>query len=93
MSKYRLTFELVGPYKGSKFYSGSKPNCRPEDVPDEYWDKVDKEDNDPWQQYQKLKEWAETGEQLIRNVKLYAAPDQEWKEVSAQDTATKEESK
>jgi hypothetical protein len=40
-------------------------------VPDEFWVKTSRETDNPWQQYNTLKQWAETGTQLIRNVKLF----------------------
>ena len=82
---YRLQFEAVLPMgPGAKYYYGEKPICRPEEVTDEAaWVKSDKTvDYDPWEQYRNLKRWAETGEQLIRNVKLFEAGEPTWKEVT-----------
>ena len=80
---YKLEFEAV---MDPKFSSpdGKTPNCTAEQVPEEYWHKSEKETDDPWQQYNTLKEWQKTGYQLIRNVKLFemvTVP--EWKEVTA----------
>lgn len=85
MSKsYKLEFEVViSNGNGSRFYTGEKPNCKPSQVPDEFWSKVEKQDSDPFAQYHTLKKWAETGEELIRNVKLSEAINSSvWKEVN-----------
>ena len=69
---YKLEFEVVPAVgKGSQFYYGDNPVCNPEFVPDEFWVKTSRETDNPWQQYNTLKQWAETGTQLIRNVKLF----------------------
>ena len=82
MSKiYKLEFEAV---MEPKFYSpdGKIPNCTADQVPGEYWHKSEKETDNPWQQYNTLKQWQKTGEQLIRNVKLSEMTTiPEWKEV------------
>ena len=69
---YKIEFEVVPALgKGSRFYYGDDPICKPEFVPDEFWAKESRETDDPWDQYHNLRKWQETGEQLIRNVKLY----------------------
>lgn len=69
---YKLEFETVSPCgAGYKFYANDEPICKPDEVPDEYWSKVSRDTDNPWQQYQSLKKWVETGEQLIRNVNLW----------------------
>lgn len=82
---YKLRFEVVSAIGvGSQFYNGEEPNCKPADVPDEFWHVVEKFDTNLWDQYRNLKKWAETGEQLIRNVRLYVAPvpNAKWAEVA-----------
>lgn len=63
---------MVSPIgSGFQFYHGDNPNCRPKDVPGEFWKQISKETDNPWQQYNQLKAWAKSGDQLIRNVRLY----------------------
>lgn len=69
---YKLEFQVVSAlWPGNRFYSGDQPNCRPEEVPNEFWSTSSRETDCPWQQYNTLKEWAKTGEQLVRNVRLF----------------------
>lgn len=69
---YKLEFETVSPCgAGYKFYANDEPICKPDEVPEEYWSKVSRDTDNPWQQYQSLKKWVETGEQLIRNFNLW----------------------
>lgn len=72
MKIYKIQWEQVLPFReATKFYTGEEPNCKPQDVPEEFWHKTTREDSSPWQQYETLKLWAETGEQLIRKVQLF----------------------
>ena len=74
MSKYRIIFEVVSPIgSGAKYYDQfqRKPICKPEDVDEKDWHEVISNTDDPWDQYSNLKAWAESGEHLIRNVRLY----------------------
>ena len=77
---YKIEFEIVSPIgQGFRFYRNEQPICNASDVPDEYWTKTSRETDNPWQQYNQLRAWAKTGEQLIRNVCLFkAAKPQEW---------------
>lgn len=71
---HRVTFEVVSPFAaGGVFYRGDKPACRPEDVPDEFWTTTFREaDEDSIRgQAAVLASWAQTGEQLIRNVRMF----------------------
>lgn len=71
---YKLEFEVVSAIgRGVQYYRGEMPICKPVEVPDEFWSKVSKQTDNPWDQYNTLKKWAETGEQLIRNVRLLKA--------------------
>lgn len=83
MKIYRLEFEMVDALSCPQFYRGENPICKPQDVPDRFWHKVKTEGDNPFAQYNTLKRWAETGEQLIRNVKLFEgeASDIEWAEL------------
>lgn len=89
---YKLEFEVVSPIgKGFRFYAGEQPICRPEEVPDEYWTKTSRETDNPWQQYNQLKAWVKTGEQLIRNVNLFKAASQpEWTPVESSNVRLSE---
>jgi hypothetical protein len=79
--KYKLIFEAVLPMGlGAKYYYGERPVCKPQDVTDESaWAKTEKITDDPWDQYNTLKEWEASGEHLIRNVRLFETS-VEWKE-------------
>lgn len=87
--RYKTTWEMVSPFAaGGAFYRGDDPACRPEDVPDDWWHTTEVEHNgdaDRLDQYETLKGWAETGEQLIRNVQLWSMPVGEWAEVLTDD--------
>ena len=72
--KYKLSFEVVVPLgRGAKYYDDCQtgPICKPEQVGEEAWVKTENFTSDPWDQYNTLKEWEKSGEQLIRNVRLY----------------------
>ncbi len=71
--KYKLTFEVVpfGANTGKYYHNNGDSKVKPGDVPDQFWNAVEREDDDPWAQYTRLKLWAVTGEKLIRNVRLY----------------------
>lgn len=74
MSKYRITFEIVSPIgRGAKYYDAAqkKPICHPLEVAEEDWAKTESNTDDPWDQFNNLKDSAESGNSLIRNVKLY----------------------
>jgi hypothetical protein len=93
----RVSWEMVLPFAdGGRFYRGDDPACHPAQVPDEFWTKSSREvevnpsaerlGDDPagdglLDQAVTLRRWAETGEQLIRNVKLEQCPDPVWVEV------------
>ena len=82
---YKIQFEAVLPMgPGAKYYKGEKPACHPMKVPDEAWVQSEREADDPWQQYNTLKEWEASGEHFIRNVRLFKADDYLWKEVKGQ---------
>jgi hypothetical protein len=68
---YKLEFETVNPLgRGRRYYGCDKPICPPEEVPDEFWSEVSRETDNPWQQYNTLKEWASNGQHLVRKVRL-----------------------
>lgn len=83
-ARYRIEWEMVGPIgPGRIFYAGERerPNCRPEEVPDEYWTRIKRETPDPWDQFHQLSRWAESGEELIRNVTLWQTAPAHWTRV------------
>ena len=80
MSKvYRLEFEVVT--DPAMVYMFKKTHMSISVVDESYWHKVVKEDTNPWQQYNTLCEWERTGEEPIRNVKLFEAEkiEADWK--------------
>lgn len=87
MTRFRLEFETVNPIVWPAAYRGDDPAVRPEDCPDAMWDPVSREASGDdisgiRDQYATLKRWADTGEQLIRNVHLYRASEPFWEEES-----------
>lgn len=84
-TRYRVVFESVGPYaNGGRYYRGDIPVGRPEEVPDKFWhETVAEHDNSEraQDQFTTLTRWADTGEQLIRNVRLLKAEKPKWIEV------------
>lgn len=83
--KYKIEFESVSAVgEGNQFYCGDEPNCRPDNVPNNFWHKTIRETEDPQQQYKTLLGWAKEGTQLIRNVKLFKSDvNPEWKEIDS----------
>jgi len=84
---YKLEFEVVTPIgKGFQFYYNEHPNCKPSEVPDEFWHKVVVENSNPHDQYNTLCKWVKEGVQLVRNVKLFELTgNPEWKLVERKD--------
>jgi hypothetical protein len=83
MGSIKIEWEVVSIFgPGYIFYRNEKPICKPSEVPDKYWSNVTNDTSATMDQYQTLLRWSKTGEQLIRNVKLFksvAAPI--WEEV------------
>lgn len=74
MTKYKLMWEQVLPFgEGSKDYNGDEPNAKPKEVPERCWSKSERESEKEvlLQQYETLKKWSISGEQLVRKVKLF----------------------
>ena len=79
---YKIRFEVVTPIgQGARYYRNEKPACHPSQVPDKVWTQVVRVTDDPWDQYNTLKEWAASDEHFIRSVKLFEASDPTWEEV------------
>lgn len=86
--RFRLEFETVSPMTWPAAYRGDEPAVRPEACPDGMWHPVSREASGGdipgiKDQYAMLKQWADTGEQLIRNVHLYRSSAPFWEEVQA----------
>lgn len=89
MSTYRLSWETVGVSKLWMFsdadprsYKNTTQIVPNSQIPDGYWHAVSKEDSNPWQQYNQLKEWADQDREFIRNVRLEeSVSEPEWREV------------
>lgn len=77
---YRLSWEMVSVVHLARFCSHDPtfyqyaqqivPNSK---IPDEYWRKVDRTTDDPWQQYRQLQRWEKADKEFVRNVKLEVA--------------------
>lgn len=88
--RYRVEFEVVSALgDGRRFYTGSDPNTTPDKVPDEFWHAAARESESETSildQARVLKAWAVSGEQLIRNVRVFQwdAPkvEPQWQEVT-----------
>ena len=67
---YKLEFESA---QLDKWYQRAVTgiNIRNEDIPDAMWEKVSRETDNPWQQYNQLRTWVREDTQAVRNVKLY----------------------
>jgi hypothetical protein len=74
---YRLSWEMVrsgrlGPYCNAdprwfKNVTQTVPNSQ---IPDEDWEPISKETDDPWSQYHTLKQWEGEDRGFVRNVRL-----------------------
>ncbi len=74
MAKYRIVFEIVAPMgRGAKYYDAAQKNpiCNPAQVAEEDWAKTENNTDNPQTQFRNLRKWAESGERLVRNVRLY----------------------
>lgn len=89
---YRLSWEMVslhslGRYSNADpaYYKNTTQTTPNSQIPDEEWQAVSKETSDPWQQYQKLREWDDADTGFVRNVRLERAlvAEREWVEVSS----------
>lgn len=66
MTHYRVSWEMPDVLRELERFAGV-PN---EQIPDEYWHRVVRETEDPWDQYRTLRAWAESGVEQVRNVQL-----------------------
>lgn len=81
MSQYKITWEMVSAVKHPELYYNEGPNTPNFYVPEECWHTVEKETDNPWDQYNTLRKWAEEGTEYIRNVHLYElVSSPEWRE-------------
>jgi hypothetical protein len=74
---YRLTFEIVSQTHlhlycngDPMFYKNVTQTVPNSEIPDEHWQEVSKEDSNPWQQYNALRQWAGEDRGFVRNVRL-----------------------
>jgi hypothetical protein len=67
---YKVTFEMVSPFKFPECYRNEKPAVRPSEVSDVFWYRVVNTEGDILEQFKGLKELIAQGE-LIRNPQLY----------------------
>lgn len=84
--RFRLEWQSVSAIRWPEAYRGERPALLPEHCPDEMWHSTSREADDKSDilgQYQTLKRWAETGEELIRNVWLFEATAPAWIRVEA----------
>lgn len=87
---YRLSWEMVNLRELWRYsnadpamYSNTTQTVPNSEIPDEHWRPVSKVTDNPWDQYNTLKRWADADEQFVRNVKLEQAENVEpdWKPV------------
>ena len=63
---YRLVWEMVDIHQIDRF-----DNVPSSQIPDEYWHEVVRETDDPWDQCNTLRTWADADIEQVRNVRLY----------------------
>lgn len=87
---YRLSWEMVATtelvrYSNADptFYKNTTQIVPNSQIPDEHWHPLTKVTDNPWDQYNTLKRWADADEQFVRNVKLEQAEvvEPDWKPV------------
>lgn len=93
MTLYRLSWEMVNvgdmkrfcnadPY----FYSNVQQLVPNSEIPEECWHTVSRETDDPWAQYDQLREWADADREFVRNVVLEEqVSEPAWREVDSGD--------
>jgi hypothetical protein len=74
---YRLSWEMVDVHRIYQYYNADPalysgvqqmvPNSR---IPDRDWHAISKETDNPWDQYNTLREWEAADKEFVRNVKL-----------------------
>lgn len=81
--RFKTSWESVSALADNgRFYRGE---VAAEEIPDEHWNLTEVEhdgNEDRLDQYRTLKRWAETGEELVRNVRLWQAREPVWSEVT-----------
>jgi hypothetical protein len=87
---YRVQFEMVGTTflklycnADPAFYSHVTQLVPNSQIPDEHWHQVTgPETGNPWDQYNRLREWEATDKKFVRNVRLEKMTvNPEWTEV------------
>ena len=87
---YRLTWEMTSLnflhlYSNAdpRYYKNTTQIAPNSEIPDEHWHEVSRETDDPWQQYNQLKKWADADTGFVRNVRLEKQVNEpEWREVT-----------
>lgn len=77
MPKFRLSFEVVSATNLWKycdadptFYKNVTQLIPNSQIPDEDWYKIEKETDNPWEQYNNLRKWDRENREFVRNVVL-----------------------
>ena len=74
---YRLSWETVKQVALVKycdadptFYKNVTQTVPNSQIPDEDWHEVQRETDNPWDQYRRLRQWAAEDREFVRNVRL-----------------------
>jgi len=90
MTRGKLTWEMVNQSAMHKYcnadprvYDNVTQIVPNDQIPDEDWHVVERESDlaDLEEQYRTLKRWSETGDEPIRNVRLYRSEEPQWVEI------------
>lgn len=94
---YRLSWEMVKQSELYRYcnadprvYKGTTQTVPNSQIPANHWYPVSKVTDNPWQQYNKLTEWAGTDEGFVRNVTLEQAEvvEPDWRPVPPSEMPT-----
>lgn len=76
---YRLSWEMVDQRElwrycnaDPNFYKNTTQTVPNSQIPDEHWHPLSKMTDNPWQQFNTLREWAAQDREFVRNVRLEA---------------------
>lgn len=87
---YRIRWELVNLQEMWRYsnddpylYANTMQVVPNSQIPDEHWHAVSRETDNPWDQYDQLKAWADANTGFVRNVVLEQQESQPpWREIS-----------
>lgn len=90
MTTYRISWESVLLDKlhlyadaDPALYKNTRQVVPNSAIPDEHWQPVSRETDNPWQQYDTLKRWADADTGYVRNVRLeQMVSEPKWREVT-----------